>query len=303
MYYYNAFGLKIASDTELESLELQGAQNAADVTIRRVEGALPSVEAPLIIQEDLRVSETKLWLDVPDLLQMYIESGSSILYRCVENPGEGIPEAFLLGTGMGAVLHQRGILPLHGSCVCRDGRAVVIMGDSGAGKSTMAAEFSAQGWRFMSDDIVPIILTEDAAFAQSGYPAQKLCTDALARHAGLEETAVPLRREDGREKFRVKVGASFHGESCPISHVLYLGQPGEDARVAPVPNGRAVDLALCIQLLLDNCYREWACVGAAQKQRLFGQCAALAQRVSLIGVQREKNQTIEEVYRLVCEVL
>ena len=47
---------------------------------------------------------------------------------------------YLMGTCMGAIHYQRGLMMLHGSCVTDGQRAILLTGDSGAGKSTLAAE-------------------------------------------------------------------------------------------------------------------------------------------------------------------
>jgi hypothetical protein len=45
-----------------------------------------------------------------------------------------------------------GLEPLHGSAVAADGRALLLLGASGTGKSTLASRLSGLGWRFLADD-------------------------------------------------------------------------------------------------------------------------------------------------------
>jgi len=42
--------------------------------------------------------------------------------------------------------------PIHGACVSRRGRGVLLCGESGAGKSTLAYACARAGWTFTSDD-------------------------------------------------------------------------------------------------------------------------------------------------------
>lgn len=45
---------------------------------------------------------------------------------------------------------------VHSGCVSREGRAVVISGASGLGKSTLTAHLAAAGWDLLSDEFAPI---------------------------------------------------------------------------------------------------------------------------------------------------
>jgi len=47
--------------------------------------------------------------------------------------------------------------PIHAGCVARDGRAVLIAGDSGGGKSSLSYACARQGWTFVSDDASPLL--------------------------------------------------------------------------------------------------------------------------------------------------
>ena len=68
---------------------------------------------------------------------------------------------YILGTCMGALLLQRKILPLHGSAIAINGKAYAIVGDSGAGKSTLASAFLNKGYQLLSDDVIPVSLSNE----------------------------------------------------------------------------------------------------------------------------------------------
>jgi hypothetical protein len=48
----------------------------------------------------------------------------------------------------------QGLVPLHAACVGRDGHGILLMGSSGAGKSTVALQCLLQGLDFVSEDAV-----------------------------------------------------------------------------------------------------------------------------------------------------
>lgn len=92
--------------------------------------------------------------------------------------------SLVLGQGLAAVLHQRGVLSLHASAVALDGGAVAFLGDQGAGKSTLAAAVMARGGAFVTDDVLAVRgLDSGAPRVSAGYPFLKI-TEATARALG-----------------------------------------------------------------------------------------------------------------------
>ena len=67
-------------------------------------------------------------------------SCTSLLSR----PGIACPPSQFFGSAVAALLALRGSVPLHGSAVEVDGRAILICGDGGDGKSTLAAALVAE---------------------------------------------------------------------------------------------------------------------------------------------------------------
>jgi len=58
---------------------------------------------------------------------------------------------FLEGTAW-ILLVSSYLTPVHGACVELDGHGVLLCGDSGAGKSSLAYACAQNGWKFLSDD-------------------------------------------------------------------------------------------------------------------------------------------------------
>jgi hypothetical protein len=90
--------------------------------------------------------------------------------------------AILRGSVLGALLHQRGELPLHATTVVtRDAsQAVALAGSSGAGKSTIAFELISRGWTLLSDDLTRVSLLEGRPVVQPGRSELRLRSDACS---------------------------------------------------------------------------------------------------------------------------
>jgi hypothetical protein len=51
---------------------------------------------------------------------------------------------------------ERGLAVLHAAVAARGRRAVLFLGDSGAGKSVLSLRLARRGWTYLSDDLAPV---------------------------------------------------------------------------------------------------------------------------------------------------
>lgn len=63
---------------------------------------------------------------------------------------------------------------LHASCVARDGKAVLIMGSSGSGKSELALDLISRGAMLVSDDQTQLHVRDGALWASAAPNIQGL---------------------------------------------------------------------------------------------------------------------------------
>lgn len=90
-----------------------------------------------------------------------------------------------------------GLLPLHSACVVRNGRGLLIGGESMAGKSTLSVALSKQGFELLSDDWTYIRPISGQLIASGLDVPVKLLPDAI-RHfpeLGLAKTQRSLNGE------------------------------------------------------------------------------------------------------------
>ena len=203
------------------------------------------------------------------------------------DPGEDydLPKlgVYLLGTCMGAVMYQRGIMMLHGSCVTDGQRAILLTGDSGAGKSTLAAEFLRRGWRLITDDVSALHDVEGIPMVQSSYPSQKLWQDALDRYDRPQEDIHSLYLAGSREKFGVDVSRYFYDGRARLRMVVRL-LPGEaDCHLEPIDGMTKVDQ------LMRNTYRR-ELIEPHNLQRHFQRCVTLSTKIPMAAVTRTNGE-------------
>jgi hypothetical protein len=94
------------------------------------------------------------------------------------------PDTFhthMLGQALSFALVRQGFDPLHATVVSVDGGAVALLGDSGYGKSTLAAAFVGAGDQLVTDDLLIVTETATGLIAHPGPPRLKLYPQALRR--------------------------------------------------------------------------------------------------------------------------
>lgn len=136
--------------------------------------------------------------------------------------------SLLLGQVSGYTLRLRGTLCLHG-CVIKVGDyAVAFIGESGAGKSTMAAAMANKGHAILADDIAAFQEQEDYFLVQPGYPSVRLWPKSVnavyGSEVGLnkifsnsEKRFLELDQEDKESP------GKFYDQPLPIAAIYVLG--------------------------------------------------------------------------------
>jgi hypothetical protein len=93
---------------------------------------------------------------------------------------------------MRIVLHRRGHSSFHAAALMRDGSAVLIMGEKGAGKSTLSAALQTKGWTLLADDLVRVEEAGGVWCALPGHRRSKLHEEVLEA-LDIDPATLPLR--------------------------------------------------------------------------------------------------------------
>jgi hypothetical protein len=290
---YSAFGLLWSSN----ALLIPELPTAAPPTGAELEGEIAiTSEDPLTWPElppgphdtaFLQMARGDLRLSVEGIGRFRITDGERIGW---ERADAGVSDqdirTFLLGSAVGALLIQRGMLVLHGNALEKDGQAIVCLGHSGAGKSTLAYALMQQGWRLLADDLVAVT---PEGMVLPGIPRIKLWHDA-AKAFGLDPAALPPIRE-GMNKYLL-MGEALQrapqaaGPQAAALQAVYLihqqrhGEPEEKgATIGRIQRQQAATLRLRNQAFRPRFVR-----GLGQEGANFMALARLQQRVPLAAL-------------------
>jgi hypothetical protein len=185
-------------------------------------------------------------------------------------------QVYLLGQALSFALVKRGHEPLHATSVVVDGRAVVFLGNSGFGKSSLAACFLRAGHQLLTDDLLMLRESPDGYIAYPGPPRIKLFPDMARRHLGERVTGPPMNL-----KAKKQVIALEPHQRCdtpvPLGAIYALASPREVARKQRV-RIETLSLRQAFVTLVANTFN-YLIVGSDRLQRQFHETAQLAAAV------------------------
>jgi hypothetical protein len=164
-------------------------------------------------------------LRFPDLADFEVTADGRGV-RCWPAPGvtKDTVEHLYLNQVLPRALSRRGQLIFHASAVEAKGGAVAFMGRSGWGKSTLAASFAANGFRFLTDDQLVVEAGEGGYRALPSHRSIRLWEDS--REVLVGEGTRPASPVQFTSKLRFLADDTmvFCAEPKPLHFVYFLGE-------------------------------------------------------------------------------
>jgi hypothetical protein len=240
---YVMCGWRVRSELSLpEAAPWTGDDRSADITIRF--GPAPNVASPI---REGRPGVAQIGrngdccLEVPGVARYFVTEGRHVTVEPQGDPDGLLLRAWLLGSVLGILCHQRGLFPLHASCVRIGGYAVALTGRPGAGKSTLAAALVQRGHGLVCDDVCVIdVAGSDRPMVLPSFPRLKLWEDAMERLA-IPREGVPRGNPD-LPKFHFCQPGRFDPSPVELGAIYSLDRnlPGQGDDIRP---GRGADAA------------------------------------------------------------
>jgi hypothetical protein len=279
---YSCFDFRLRSAIPLpELIPAEDEADARPIVEVRLE-ALPEIlagsPAP---RQGLQVAAEEAMLTVGNVANYLVRGGREIVVYPFPGASDRNVRLFLLGSALGILCHQRGLLPLHANAISVDGVAIAFAGPSGAGKSTLAAYFQRSGYEVLCDDVCVIGFDETGRpFAWPGLPRLKLWGDAAAAF-GHDSTKLD-RAFEGMDKYHVPLDTAVAARPIPFRRLYLLGRAGEgeEGELARLKGGEAMEAAMA------QTYRAGYLGPMGLAAHHFRQCAALAAHAEIFSASR-----------------
>lgn len=239
-----------------------------------------------------QIAPNEFLLDLEDIARFYVSHGNNIvLERKNEHTDDDI-QLFILGSCLGAILHQRKILAMHASAIVHDGEAVLFTGISGVGKSTTANGLRLKGYKMLTDDVCPVEIRDGVPYALPGYPQSKLWEDSL-EHLDIDYKELSHIR-NGVNKRKVPIHESFIREPIPIKAMYVLSPYNRDELEL-----FSVENANKFRTILNMTYRKYLLKDMGMQPYHFTNGTTLANAIPVKRIMRPQAYCLPEMMALI----
>jgi hypothetical protein len=284
-HLYKAFGFNISSDFELDGLLPADGPSDVHVINGHVPVCFPDPENAYSYVSD---GKEMFAFRIEDIGAYLIRNGSEIIVeKGPDSTSEGYA-LFILGTCMGALLMQRGLLPIHGSALSLENKDIIITGHSGAGKSTLTAYLYKMGYSFLADDISALRFEDGEARIMPAFPRQKLWRDTALHLLGNLDS---LERIPGiRDKYHVPMNNQFITTNGRLSAIFEISvHEGNQVELEEVRGSEK------LKTILVNTYRHELVGLKGIGAQHFLQCSEIAAKTHVFKIKRpETGYTVKE---------
>jgi hypothetical protein len=276
---YTISGLHLRSDIELPELA------AAPETAGQAEVSLTLGETPERLENPVNrgvlyeAAPSQFFLKMPNIARYWVCNGNEILIT--PESGSLLEELrlFLLGTVWAALLHQRGLLVLHASGILTPQGAVLLMGRSSAGKSSLAAAFYQRGYPVLGDDTIAVDVVAGQPLAYPAFAQLRLWPDMLHELGIGPEETLPMRPKLPKRIFPTSNG--FNPAPQPLRAIYLLGADIETELKLEKAQGMGR-----FSTLLNNTFREKFLSGLGVRPQHFQKVSQVAQKTPVATLIR-----------------
>jgi hypothetical protein len=186
------------------------------VTLREVE-SVKEIINPLYRGLNMQSSPGEFFLLVPEVGSFYACGGNEVKYAVEKNADPEWVRLCLCNQVLAALLHQRQIINFHASSFVYNDKGIMILGETGAGKSSLTASFILDGAGFLTDDLTPVTFEEEIPFIVPLERRIKLVDDSI------EQLDIPgerlKRAEAGTGKHYLQTDYT-HSDNYPLQTIF-----------------------------------------------------------------------------------
>lgn len=277
MRRFRAYGLTLACERDLP-FAAAPADGAADVTVVDALGQAAGPPCGEIRRELVREgARWSLRFTNPEGGWLHFNHDAGAKRLTVAGSVDwNVAVPVLSGVACAVLLASAGRPLLHGAAVASDGVAIGILGESGQGKSTLAAALLGAGGRLLSEDLLAFSIRGPDFEVEPGYARISLLPDSCE---ALGLGASPAEARAGTPKSWIDTAPS--AEPVAVGRVYILAPPDP---AAPAGAARRLSRSAAAPALVRQLYgADW--IRPISREDLAF-CASMAASVPVFALSR-----------------
>lgn len=257
--------------------------------------SLPELGEHTEVFDGIRRDGERIELFIEGIARYHIVAGRRIEIAVDPMSDRETAWFFLKATPFGLLIQQRGELPLHAGALVPPGGgpALLVAGDSGAGKSTTSASLVQRGWTLLNDDISRLTFEPDHAVVWPGFQSMKL-NAASIQLLGLDPADLPRTRGFKEKYYWHLVGG---GEPCRVGAMVVLVDP--DA--SPCDPERLTGLDV-LETVYQQTFRPYLVVPLGFQREHFAQVAQVVKTVPCLRINGIAGRTFDGTETLLRQI-
>jgi len=260
-------------------------------------GAIPGFSVlPSCSTEKWQANQKEFLLRADGVGAFYVRNGNEVIYSVEEGADPDWVNLYLNGQVMVALLHQRKIISFHASSFIYDGRGVMILGETGAGKSSLTVSFVLDGAGFLTDDLSAVIFRDGRPQIRPFYREVKLRRDTVFQLGVDQEKLREAEHGTGKHYLRLNNAGV---EDFPLDAILKI-ETGDCA----MPELHKLTSAEKFALLRSEvCSWEFLAGMAETEAAYLQQLVQIVEQVNFVRVVRPAEISIMELHAAVKDFL
>lgn len=257
---------------------------------------LPDISEPLASGENWQAGNSEFLLSAKGVGSFYVRDGREVIYHVADGADRAWVQLYLNGQVLVALLHQRKIISFHASSFINTGRGVMLIGETGSGKTSLMLAFALAGAGFLSDDLTPVVFRDNVPQFWSISRKVKLRSDAIAQLNISDEKLTNAEAGTGKKYLRLEKSAK---EYQRLDIILKIETGDVDA-----PVFRELATAEKFALLRSEvCSWEILAGMPETEAEYLRQLVGIIERVRFVRVVRPAKIKIAEMHQAVREFL
>ena len=283
-YRYEVYGIRLRSDIELSFAKGIPAEESDIELLSESESFFRRASLDAVLKPDADrwyeyalLDNGQVYLRWDGLCEFVVDGdGRRIWFGWLGSDSPESLQVYLLGRALSFALVKQGLEPIHSTAVVLDGDALAFIGESGFGKSSLAAGFLGDGHRLLTDDLLLVSQSSGGFEAQPGPPRIKLFPWVARRCLGLSGEGVAMN--NWSEKLVLPLGEQHHhARPAPLRTVYVLSSPREVFRKQRIQIATLSQREAFVELIRHTFNHQVTDPG--RLQRLFSKSMQLASRV------------------------